>query len=153
MQARRAFGFQSGAQRGADGGVAGQAIGDTAQQHLQVQARTTHKQRPRTTRRHLGQHDLEVAQEARHIVRLARVDEVQHVVAHRGAFGCRGFGRAHIHAAVHLHGVERHQLVAVPQRQSQGERALAYSCGPDHGAQFMPLQWVGFGERGHALTG
>ena len=78
----------------------------------EVQAGATHEQRPvppLLDRRHRR---AGVALEARHVVVVARVDQVDQVVRHLGPLADRRLGRADVHASVHLHRVDADDLPA-----------------------------------------
>ena len=60
-----------------------------------------------------------------HAESLVRVDQIDAVVRHTRTVGDSGFGRTNVHAAIHLHGVDRHDVGASCTGHCHGNVALA----------------------------
>jgi len=102
-------------------------------QRLDVEPRTPHYERRNAPPDQVGDHLPGLVSVHGRIIVPVRINDVHHVMAHRGPLPGRGLGRAHIHSPVNLHGIGAHDLTSEPPGQLDGERRLAHTRGPaDH---------------------
>ena len=127
----RACASSVGAQRGVGRGQRVQAL----EQCLEIQHRPAHQQRQAA-----AGVDLRISRRASATKRaaeyaLGRLDHVDQVVRHRGAFGGAGFGGADVHAAVHQRRIDADDLQRPTDCQRSGRapvrrRILPEAVGP-----------------------
>ena len=102
----------------------------------QVEAGAADEQRPVTPSLDVGDRRPGPVGEGGDGEVLPRVDQVDEVVGHLGPLGGRRLGGADVHAAVHLHGVDRHDLDRrVRPGHRQRQRRLARRGGAHHGGR------------------
>ncbi len=100
----------------------------------EVEPRAPDQHRPPAPRRDVGEDGAGVGLEAGHGVVLPRIGHVEQVVDDLGPLGGGGLGRAHVHAPVDLHGVDRHQLhVREGARRLEGHGRLPGRGGAHQG--------------------
>jgi hypothetical protein len=78
-----------------------------------------------------------------HAEALARLDEIEQVVAHALALGACGLRGADVHAAVDQHRVEREDLGACALGDRERELGLARRRRTDERAQRLDLERIG----------
>jgi hypothetical protein len=59
-----------------------------------------------------------------HAESLVGVDQIDAVVRHTRTVGSGGFGSANVHASIHLHGIDRHDVGASGVRHRHGNIAF-----------------------------
>ncbi|MCY1515204.1 hypothetical protein D9M68_497800 [compost metagenome] len=114
-----------GVQARAHGGV-GRGHGvDAVEQRLEVQHGAAHEQRQRAARADGVDEPRGVGDEGGGAVAVARIEDVDQVVRHRGLLGGGGLGGADVHAAVDQRRVDADDLDRLQPGHGQGDGGLA----------------------------
>ena len=114
-----------------------------------VEPGAAHQDRPLAAGRQVVEHRVVRALELGHRVLLRRLDQIDEMVRDRRPVGGCRLGGADVHAAVHLHRVDRQQLrVTELRRNGHRDGRLPRRGGPDdghparHPAHRRPIRWT-----------
>ena len=136
VQLRRAFALVALLQRRPHGHIDVRALEQAVHERLVVEGRAADEQCALAPGRDVGERPFRDSEPLLHREGLARLDEIERVMAHSGELGRGRLGGADVHAAVHEHRVERDDLGAGPFRHFQRQRALPAGRLAEQHAQF-----------------
>ena len=111
-----------GIERGAQAAVRRRHLVQAVEQRLEVEHRAADQQRQSAARVDLADQPRRVGDELRRRVGLARVEHVDQVMRHGGAFGGTGFGGADVHVAVDQRRVDADDFDAPVRLERFGDR-------------------------------